>query len=169
MLKPSCCWQDPRRQDPTTKLLQRKTLGPEPSCCWQDWPGAAAGPAVAVGPGSARRLWGWRRDTASSSRDDWHATSERCHSRPGDTLHPGRASACGSGHGAAAGTACPNRRSTQDEIWTARTASGRNGNIAGPSIKKILTGKEKRFSTAASGCAHLPISRSSATSTPLMR
>ncbi len=82
---------------------QLPSLGPELSCCWQDWTDAAAGPAAAADFDSALPQGGWRRDTASSSRDDGRATCERYRGRLGDILCRGPAFVYGSRRGAAAG------------------------------------------------------------------
>lgn len=50
-------------------------------------------------------------------------------------LDPGRASAFGSGSGAAVARTCPNTRSARDEIGMARILAGRNGNTAGASLE----------------------------------
>src|SRR5208283_2089914 len=123
----------PRRPVPTTKLLQRKLLGPEPSGCLQDRPGAAAGPVAAVGYGCAPPNRAWQNDTASNNRHGWRATSARCRGKPRDTPDHEQVFACGCDSGAAVDTPSPGMQPAQGEMEMVRMACGRNGKTVDPS------------------------------------
>lgn len=123
-----CCLQDAAGRGCCGKDPCRIKTCAEAKLLFAERPVAAADPASAVGPGSAPRTRASRRDTASSFRALSRQTGAIL-------LDPGRASAFGSGSGAAVARTCPNTRSARDEIGMARILAGRNGNTAGASLE----------------------------------